>query len=127
MSNILHMDLTQSILKHFFDVYNELGYGFLERVYQNALYYELKANGFQVEAQKRIKVYYKEIEVGDYFADIIVNDLVILELKAQDYLIEANEFQLINYLKSTSCEVGLLLYFGKKPEFIRKVYQNNRK
>jgi GxxExxY protein len=120
MSNILHRDLTQSILKHFFDVYNELGYGFLERVYQNALYYELKANGFQVEAQKRIKVYYKEIEVGDYFADIIVNDLVILELKAQDYLIETNEFQLINYLKSTSCEVGLLLNFGKKPEFIRK-------
>lgn len=127
MSSILHRDLTQSILKHFFVVYNELGYGFLERVYQNALYYELKANGFQVEAQKKIKVYYKEIEVGDYFADIIVNDLVILELKAQDYLIEANEFQLINYLKSTSCEVGLLLNFGKKPEFIRKVYQNNKK
>ena len=127
MTNILHRDLTQSILKHFFYVYNELGYGFLERVYQNALYYELKANGFQVEAQKRIKVYYKEIEVGDYFADIIVNDLVILEFKAHDYLIEANEFQLINYLKSTSCEVGLLLNFGKKPEFIRKFYQNNRK
>jgi GxxExxY protein len=127
MSSILPRDLTKSILKHFFDVYNELGYGFLERVYQNALYYELKSNGFQVEAQKRIKVYYKEIEVGDYFADIIVNDLVILELKAQDYLIEANEFQLINYLKSTSCEVELLLNFGKKPEFIRKVYQNNRK
>jgi len=127
MSNILHRDLTQSILKHFYEVYNELGYGFLERVYQNALYHELKANGFQVEAQKKIKVYYKEIEVGDYFADIIVNDLIILELKAQDYLIEANEFQLINYLKSTSCEVGLLLNFGKKPEFIRKVHQNNKK
>src|SRR3970040_1933059 len=124
MSNILHRDLTQSILKHFYEVYNELGYGFLERVYQNALYHELKANGFQVEAQKKIKVYYKEIEVGDYFADIIVKDLIILELKAQDYLIEANEFQLINYLKSTSCEVGLLLNFGKKPEFIRKVHQN---
>lgn len=127
MSSILHKDLTKSILKLFFEVYNELGYGFLERVYQNALYYELKANGFQVEAQKKIKVYYKGIEVGDYFADIIVNDLVILELKAQDYLAEANEYQLINYLKATSCEVGLLLNFGKKPEFIRKVYQNNRK
>jgi GxxExxY protein len=127
MSSILHRDLTKSILKLFFDVYNELGYGFLERVYQNALYYELKANGFKVEAQKKIKVYYKEIEVGDYFADIIVNDLVILELKAQEYLVEANEFQLINYLKATSCEVGLLLNFGKKPEFIRKVYQNDRK
>ena len=127
MSSILHQELTKSILKIFFEVYNELGYGFLERVYQNALYYELKANGFLVGAQKKIKVYYKEIEVGDYFADIIVNDLVILELKAQDYLVEANEFQILNYLKATSCEVGLLLNFGKKPEFIRKVYQNNRK
>ena len=127
MCTILHEELTKSIIKIFFDVYNELGYGFLERVYQNALYFELKANGFDVEAQKRIKVYYKEIEVGDYYADIIVNDLVILELKAQEYMVEANEFQLINYLKATNCEVGLLLNFGKKPEFIRKVYQNNRK
>ncbi|TDE00620.1 GxxExxY protein [Flavobacterium sandaracinum] len=127
MGTILHEELTKPIIKIFFDVYNELGYGFLERVYQNALYFELKANGFDVEAQKKIKVYYKEIEVGDYYADIIVNDLVILELKAQEYMVEANEFQLINYLKATNCEVGLLLNFGKKPEFIRKVYQNNRK
>ncbi len=127
MSSILHQELTKSIIKIFYDVYNELGYGFLERVYQNALYYELKENGFKVEAQKKIKVYYKEIEVGDYIADIIVNDLVILELKAQEYLVEAYEFQLINYLKSTDCEVGLLLNFGKKPEFIRKVYQNYKK
>ena len=127
MSSILHQELTKSIIKIFYEVYNELGYGFLERVYQNAMYYELKVNGFKVEAQKKIKVYYKEIEVGDYFADIIVNDLIILELKAQQDLVEANEFQLINYLKSTSCEVGLLLNFGKKPEFVRKIYQNNRK
>ena len=127
MSSILHRELTKSILQHFYDVYNALGYGFLERVYQNALYYELKENGFKVEAQKKIKVYYKNIEVGEYFADIIVNDLIILELKAQDYLVEDNEFQLINYLKSTECEVGLLLNFGKKPEFIRKVFQNNIK
>jgi GxxExxY protein len=127
MSSILHRDLTKSILKHFYDVYNELGYGFLERVYQNALYYELEENGFTVEAQKRIKVFYKQIEVGEYFADIIVNDLIILELKAQDFMVEDNEFQLINYLKTIHCEVGLLLNFGKKPEFIRKVYQNNRK
>jgi len=127
MSSILHRELTGSILKLFYEVYNELGYGFLERVYHNALYHELKANGFNVESQKKIKVYYKEIEVGEYFADIIVNDLVILELKAQECLVEANEFQLINYLKSTECEVGLLLNFGKKPEFIRKVFQNYRK
>ena len=88
MSSILHRDLTQSIIKHFYDVYNELGYGFLESIYQNAIYHELKENGFKVEAQKKIKVYYKAIEVGEYFADIIVNDLIILELKAQDYLIE---------------------------------------
>jgi GxxExxY protein len=127
MSSILHKELTKSILKIFYDVYNELGYGFLERVYQNALFYELKENGFKVEAQKKIKVFYKEIEVVDYIADIIVNDLIILELKAQECLVEANEFQLINYLKSTDCEVGLLLNFGKKPEFIRKVYQNYKK
>ena len=127
MGTILHEDLTKAIIKIFFEVYNELGYGFLERVYQNALYFELKANGFHVEAQKKIKVYYKEIEVGDYYADIIVHDLVIVELKAQEYIVEANEFQLINYLKATNCEVGLLLNFGKKPEFIRKIYQNTRK
>jgi GxxExxY protein len=127
MSSILHKELTSSIIKIFYDVYNELGYGFLERVYQNALFFELKENGFKVEAQKKIKVYYKEIEVGEYVADIIVNDLVILELKAQEYMVEANEFQLINYLKATDCEVGLLLNFGKKPEFIRKVYQNYKK
>ena len=91
------------------------------------MYYELKANGFHVEAQKKIKVYYKEIEVGDYFADIIVNDLVILELKATESITEAHEFQLLNYLKSTNIEVGLLLNFGKKPEFCRKVFQNYRK
>lgn len=115
MSNLLHEELTKSILKVFYDVYNELGYGFLERVYQNSLYHELKSNRFKVETQKRIKVYYKEIEVGEYIADIIVNDFIILELKAQEYL------------KATHCEVGLLLNFGKKPEFIRKVYQNFKK
>ena len=127
MNELLHKEFTSKILKIFYDVYNELGYGFLERVYQNALFYELEQFGFKVDAQKKIKVYYKDLIVGDYVADIIVNDLVILELKAQEYLVEANEFQLINYLKATDCEVGLLLNFGKKPEFIRKVYQNNRK
>ena len=96
-------------------------------MYQNALFYELQQHGFRVEAQKKIKVYYKEIVVGHYITDIIVNDVVILELIAQEYVVEANEFQLINYLKATDCEVGLLLNFGKKPEFIRKIFQNNRK
>lgn len=127
MSSILHKELTGSILKLFYEVYNELGYGFLEKVYQNALFNELKNNGFEVESQKQIKVYYKNIEVGDYYADLIVNDKVILELKATEAITEAHEFQLLNNLKSTNIEVGLLLNFGKKPEFCRKVFQNYRK
>ena len=127
MSSILHKELTGSILKLFYEVYNELGYGFLEKVYQNALYNELKNNGFDVESQKQIKVYYKNVEVGEYYADLIVNDKLILELKATEVITEAHEFQLLNYLKSTNIEVGLLLNFGKKPEFCRKVFQNYRK
>ena len=127
MSSILHKELTGSILKLFYEVYNELGYGFLEKVYQNALYNELKNNGFDVESQKQIKVYYKNVEVGEYYADLIVNDKVILELKATEVITEAHEFQLLNYLKSTNIDEGLLLNFGKKPEFCRKVFQNYRK
>jgi len=124
---LLHKELTDEILSAFYAVYNELGYGFLERVYQNSLYLELKARGFEVEAQKQIKVYYKGYEVGDYYADLVVEDLVILELKATESLVKEFEYQLINYLRGTNMEVGLLLNFGKKPEFIRKVYENNRK
>ena len=124
---LLHKELTDKILSAFYDVYNELGYGFLERVYHNSLFFELKARGFNVEAQKQIKVYYKGVEVGDYYADLVVDDLVILELKAAECLIVQFEWQLINYLKGTDKEVGLLLNFGKKPEFIRKVYENRRK
>ena len=127
MSSILHKELTGLILKLFYEVYNELGHGFLEKVYQNALYTELKNNGFEVESQKQIKVYYKNVEVGEYYADLIVNDKVILELKATESITEAHEFQLLNYLKSTNIEVGLLLNFGKKPEFCRKVFQNYKK
>lgn len=127
MDNILHQNITQEIIRIFYEVYNELGYGFLERVYQNALFYELKTNGFDVKAQHKIKVFYKEVEVGEYICDILVNDLIILELKAQEKLIEANEFQLINYLKATDYEVGLLFNFGKRAEFKRKIFQNNIK
>lgn len=124
---MLHKELTGEILKAFYDVYNSLGYGFLERVYQNALFFELQSRGFKVEAQKKISVFYKGQLVGDYFADIVVNEMVILELKACDYIVEEFEFQLINYLRSTQCEVGILLNFGKEPEFIRKVFKNSNK
>jgi len=125
--DLLHKDLTDKVLKTFFDVYNELGYGFLEKVYQNALYLELKNRGLHVEAQKQIKVYYKEVQVGDYYADLVVNELVILELKAAESIIKEFELQLINYLRATHMEVGLLLNFGKTPEFRRRVFDNNRK
>ena len=124
---LLHQELTDVIIKTFYEVYNELGYGFLERVYQNSLYLELKSKGFKVEAQKKIEVYYKGIEVGQYYADLIVEDLIILELKAADCIVKEFENQILNYLKGTNCEVGLLLNFGTKPEFRRKIFENNRK
>lgn len=122
-----HASLTKQILKAFYDVYNTLGYGFLERIYQNALYFELQNRGFVVEAQKKIQVYYKGREVGDYFADLVVNNVVILELKAAECIVDAFESQLTNYLKATNIEVGLLLNFGKKPEFRRKMWVNDAK
>ncbi len=124
---LLNKDLTEEIIKTFFDVYNELGYGFLEKVYQNALFLELKNRGFKVEAQKQIKVFYKSCIVGDYYADLVVNDIIILELKATDYIIPEFEFQLVNYLRATNIEIGFLLNFGIKPEFKRKIFENNRK
>ncbi|WP_310594722.1 GxxExxY protein [Flavobacterium sp.] len=124
---LLHQELTDRIIKTFYEVYNELGYGFLEKVYQNALFLELKNKGYKVEAQKKISVYYKGVEVGEYYADLIVEDLVILELKAADCIVKEFENQILNYLRGTDCEVGLLLNFGKKPEFKRKIFENNRK
>jgi GxxExxY protein len=124
---LLHKDLTDSILKTFYEVYNELGYGFLEKVYHNALYIELKNKGLNVVSQKQIDVFYKGLKVGEYYADLIIENKVILELKAAEYVVEEFEIQLINYLRGTDCEVGLLLNFGKKPEFKRKIFENNRK
>lgn len=119
-----YSDLTELIIKCFYKVYNELSYGFLEKVYQNALLIELQNSGLDVQPQKQIKVYYQEKIVGEYYADIIVDNVVILELKAAESIVEEHEFQLINYLKATDIEVGLLLNFGKKPEVRRKVFTN---
>jgi len=123
---LLHEELTDKIIKAFYSVYSELGYGFLEKVYENALCYELSLLGLSYHKQKPIKVSYKEKIVGEYFADILVEDTVILELKATP-LCEDHEFQLLNYLKATDVEVGLLLSFGKNPKFIRKVFENKNK
>jgi len=119
-----HTDLTEKIIKAFYKVYNTLGFGFLEKVYENAIFIELRNMGLYVEKQRRIKVFYEEQEVGDYYADIIVAEKVIIELKASEALCEEHELQLTNYLKATEIEVGLLLNFGKKPEFKRKIFSN---
>ena len=107
--------------------YNTLGYGFLEKVYENALAYELKEMGLDAIQRKPIQVYYGELLVGKYFADIVVENVVIVELKAVESLQEAHEAQLLNYLKATEIEVGLLLNFGPKPQFIRKIFTNDKK
>jgi GxxExxY protein len=127
MDELLHKDLTNKIINCFFTVYNTLGFGFLEKVYENSLLIELRKQGIKAERQKPIRVYYTEQLVGEYFADIIVSDSVIVELKAAEFLIEEHELQLINYLKGTDKEIGLLLNFGKKPEFRRKIFTNDRK
>ena len=125
--DILHKELTDKIIDAFYDVYDELGYGYLEKVYQNSLYLELTERGHKVEAQKEIKIYYRGREVGLYYADMIVDDLILLELKATETIIEAHEAQIINYLRGTDKEVGYVLNFGPKPEFSRKIYTNDRK
>lgn len=117
----LYKDKTDGIIAAFYEVYHTLRYGFMERVYENALYYELIDRGFKCEPQKRIQVLYKGKIVGDYVADMIVDDCIILELKAIDEIIPANEHQLINYLRATGYQVGLLLNFGKRPQVKRKV------
>ncbi len=125
IDNYKHSDITERIIKAFYKVYNTLGNGFLEKVYENALFIELELIGFNVKKQEPIKVHYEGQEVGVYFADLVVEGIVIVELKATESICEEHEFQLINYLKATEIEVGLLINFGKKPEVKRKVYSNN--
>lgn len=122
---MIHEDLTKDIIKAFYEVYNTLGYGFLEQVYQNALYKELKKMGYKCKPQEEIRVFYKDELVGKYVADMIVEDTVILELKAIKKLLPEHEAQLINYLKATGIEVGLLLNFGKDPEVKRRIFTAN--
>ncbi|MEE9618098.1 MAG: GxxExxY protein [Anaerolineae bacterium] len=115
------------IIKAFYKVYNALGYGFLEKVYRNALVIELRKLGLEVIPEARIRVYYEGEVVGEYFADLLVAGVVIVELKAMKSLLEEHEAQLLNYLKATPYEVGLLLNFGPKPEIKRKAFDNSRK
>jgi GxxExxY protein len=125
--SLKHAELTNIIIAAFYAVYNNLGYGFLEKVYENALAHELKKRGLQVQQQAEILVYYDGYVVGKYFADILVEGKIILELKAAEELIEAFTAQLMNYLKATTCEVGLVLNFGPEAKFERRFFSNETK
>jgi GxxExxY protein len=125
--DLLHKEITEKIIKAYYKVYNTLGYGFLEKVYENAMAIELRKMGLEVKCQYPITVYYESEIVGEYFADLIVNDIVVIELKASKSLLEEHECQLINYLKATKIELGLLLNFGKEAEYKRKVFMNKFK
>lgn len=126
-NDYLYKELTSEIIRRFYIVYNKLGYGFLEKVYEKSLKFEIEKTGLFVERQKPINVFYETELVGEYFADLLIDNKVIIELKTALTISEEHEFQLINYLKATQIEVGLLLNFGKKPEFKRKVFSNINK
>ena len=125
--NFKHKKLTEKIIKVFYRVYNKLGYGFLEKVYEKAMMIELRKENIPAAAQSPIKVRYEDEIIGEYFADILVENKIILEIKAAKNLLEDNEAQLLNYLKATEIEVGLLLNFGPKPEVRRRAFDNSRK
>ena len=122
-----HGDLTERIIGTFYDVYNELGHGFLESLYVEALLIALVYAGFTVSQQLPIPVHFHSRKIGNYFADLVVGSDVVLELKAARSLDKAHEAQLLHYLRATEMEVGLLLNFGEKPQFRRLFYENNRK
>ena len=120
---LINEEKTKSIIGCFYKVYNILGYGFLEKVYENALIIELRKEGFNCVQQLPVAVFYKQYEVGLYFPDIVVDNEIILELKAGEGEIRVEfELQLMNYLKATEFEIGLILHFGKKPIFKRKIF-----
>jgi GxxExxY protein len=125
--NYIHSDITDKVIKAFYNVYNKLGYGFLEKVYERSMLIELNKFGLECKNQFPIKVFYDSKDVGEYFADIIVNDIIIVELKAAESICEEHECQLVNYLKATEIEVGLLFNFGKKPQLKRKVLTKDHK
>ena len=123
-----HKDVTDKILHAFFKiVYPQLGYGFLEKVYENAMVIALRGMGLRVQQQARIAVYFQGQQIGEYCADLLVEDVVIVELKAAPQITDEHEAQLLNYLRATPYEVGLLLNFGPRPDLRRRAFDNERK
>ena len=122
-----YKELTQKIILIFYKVYNKLGYGFLEKIYENAMKIEFRKENIPAVSQSPIKVSYDNEIIGEYYADLLVDNKVIVEIKAVKNLSDEHEAQLLNYLKATNIEVGLLLNFGPKPDIKRKAFDNLRK
>ncbi len=126
-NGLIEKELTEVVIGCFYKVYNYFGFGFLEKVYENALAIELRKHGLTVVQQAPVDVFYEGELVGDYFADLIVNDCIIIELKSAEELIARHDTQLLNYLKATGKPVGLLLNFGPGPEIKRRVKTKSAK
>jgi GxxExxY protein len=119
---MLYPEISEQIIKSFFHVYNTLGYGFLEKVYENSLRNSLRKSGFEVAQQLPISVRFEEEVVGEYFADLVIEDRILVEIKVAQSIASEHEAQLLNYLKATGYQVGLVLNFGPKAEFRRKAF-----
>ena|ERR1700680_1087888 len=126
-ANYKHQEVTQAIIRVFYDVYNELGHGFLESVYEEAMGLALKGDGLEVRRQHPLPVWFRSQKIGDFRADMLVADAVIVELKAARALDPGHEAQLLNYLRASHLEVGLLLNFGPAPKIKRLVFGNDKK
>jgi GxxExxY protein len=118
---MLHEPITNQIIGSFFEIYRAKGYGFLENVYTNSLAVELGIRRLQVKREVPVEVDWKGVVVGTYRMDLLVENMVLVEVKAVDKLVDAHNRQLVNYLKATGIEVGLLLNFGPEPQFSRRV------
>jgi GxxExxY protein len=125
--SLKYRELTQRVIGVFYEVYNELGHGFLESVYQKAFGLALTSEGLRVFGKIEVPVWFRGQKVGDFEADLMVEERVLLELKAVRALDSAHEAQLLNYLRATEIEVGLLFNFGIKPQFRRMAFDNARK
>lgn len=126
-SNYKHSELTDTVIGVFYEVYNELGFGFLESVYRNSLRHALLDKGLSVEQEVAVSVFFRGHNVGDFRADLVVNRTILLELKTAEQIVAAHESQVLNYLRSTALELGLILNFGPRPQLRRLLLDNSRK
>jgi len=125
--NFKHSELTEIIIGIFYEVYGELGHGFLESVYRNSMALALRKKGLSVQAEAPITVFFRGENVGDFRADLVVEGRILLELKTAEAIVAAHEAQVLNYLRSTDLELGLILNFGPKPQIRRLLFDNERK